>query len=426
MANAGTLKKVAVDVFENFMETFEGESTFLENTKTFKYNSADMQDSDNNVWQPIQQHRPIFEGWDMTANTNTGLIEEAYRRTLGTPKNDFITLRVDDIRNRDYLDRAVKQSAMRQAAELNKTIANTIQNAGSLLVQYAGNSGYEFISEMDALKNERQTPMGEWCCALNNRDYIRFGADLAGRETLENRPAEAYEKGLIGQNIAGFRVLQTNTISNLAGGASPDTTVTANQSFAPEDGEVTNGVIVTNNDYREMTIPVADSTGYNVGDKVTFENGGTPVQALGQMDKTETNQPMTATIVAISGNNITFYPKFIAADDAALSTLEKSYANVDTTIASGAVVVRQNTDTAIKPNLFWMKDSVEVMQGEAPWDIMQSWGGLEVLTDTMKNGQRVYMVYDSNMVTAEIQFRLFTWYGVTNRMPHCNGVGLIS
>ncbi|NBS37458.1 MAG: elongation factor P, partial [Actinobacteria bacterium] len=95
----------------------------------------------------------------------------------------------------------------------------------------------------------------------------------------------------------------------------------------------------------------------NIGDKVTFANGGVTVKALGLTDKTNTNQPMTFTIVAKpSGTSVTVYPKPIAADDPALSALEKAYANIDTRILNAATMNRINIDANATPSIFFARD----------------------------------------------------------------------
>jgi hypothetical protein len=178
-------------------------------------------------------------------------------------------------------------------------------------------------------------------------------------------------------------------------------------------------------DYRIATIPVAASAGYNVGDKIIFDNGGTPVESVGLADKTATGQAMTFTIVAIpDGTSISVYPKPIAADDVALSALEQAYANIDTTITNGALVTRLNTDASARTNLFWDKEAVEVLGGTIPADLFSQFDGMKVISSTMRNGQTMYMVYDGNIATLTFRCRLFVWYGITVVDPSRCGVGV--
>ena len=118
------------------------------------------------------------------------------------------------------------------------------------------------------------------------------------------------------------------------------------------------------------------------------------------------------------------YPKPIAADDAALSTLEKAYANVDTTILNAATVNRINLDATNKTNLFWDKSAIEVVGGTIPANLFAQYDGMKVITDTMSNGQQMYMVYDGDIETMNFRYSLFTWYGITVCNPQACGVAV--
>ncbi len=422
MADTG---KIAEVLFENALETYEDQTQLVEMTTVFEPNAENMQNSNNFVWRPVQQHAPVIEGWDLTGQ-ETGIIEETYPAILGTPKNDFVEQRADDLRDMTFWERRGKQSGRQQATELNTSIATLIKNTGSLFYRSNATSGYNFIAEGQALLNERQAVADDRCFVLNDRDTLTYASDLAARQTLQGRPESTWKTGQIGQNVAEFDVYTGSYLPNLVGGADPATTVTADQSFKPEGGSVdaTTG-IVTNVDYRSATIPVAASASYNVGDKITISNGGTAVQSIGLADKNETNQAMTFTVVAKpSGTSLTIYPKPIALDDPALSVLEKAYANVDTRILNTATVDRLNIDASAKTNLFWAKDSIEVLAGSIPANLFSQFSGKKVVTSRLKSGLDMYMVYDGKIDDMTFRFRLFTWYGLTNCNPSANGVAV--
>jgi hypothetical protein len=273
--------------------------------------------------------------------------------------------------------------------------------------------------------DERQSMTDQRKFILSPRDNLKFATELSGRQTLQGRPATTWESGQLGQNIASFDVYTGSYLSTIAGGADPATTVTANQSFKPEAGSISATGVVTNVDYRSATIPVTASASYNVGDVITFANGGTTVKAVGLTDKTVTDQAMTFRIVAKpSGTSITVYPKPIAADDPALSALEKAYANINTRILNAATVNRVNVDALARPSVFFDKGSIEVFHGDIPANFFNQFGGQKVLTSTLKSGQKMYMLYDANSVTMQLRFRIFTWYGVTNKNSMANGIAI--
>ncbi len=420
--------KIAEVLFENTMETYEHQMQMLGLVDIFKPNSGDMQNAGDVIWRPVQQHAPIIEGWDITGQ-ETDIIEETYPAVLGEPKNDFVKQRADDLRDMQFWERRGVQSGKKQATELNSALAELIAQTGSIYFRSNATSGYDFVAEAQAILNERQALSDDdRHFVLNDRDNLKFSKDLAGRQTLQGRPEETWVKGQIGENVAEFDIHVGSYLKNLTGGADPATTTTAAVSDKPEGGSVAPvSKIVTNVDYRlSSPIPVVDSSGYGVGDKIQFENAGTPVQSIGLADKNPSGNPMTFTIVAIDvvGTDIQVFPKPIAADDGALTALEQAYANIDTVITSGATVNRLNIDTSAKTNIFWCKDSIEVTCGDAPIELLNQFGGMKVVSETMSNGQKMYMAYDGNIDDMTFKYRLFTWYNVTNKNPSANGVGI--
>ena len=414
--------KIAVVILENAVETYEAQTQLANRISVFKPNSAEMQNAGNVMYRTVQQHAPVIEGWDMNGKF-TDIIEETCPIMLGEPVNDAVSQRVDDMRDMGYWTRRGVESGRRQVSELNKRIAQLVVDTGSLYYRSNTVSGFDFISEAQTIKNERQSSDDDWTMLLNDRSTQKYSSDLAGRQTLQGRPeSEAWAKGQIGSNVAGFDVFTGSFLPKLAGGAITATTTTAALSFKPTGGTVdaASGV-VTNTDYRKATIPVVASAAYSVGMKVTIGD----LKAVGLADKTVTDQDMTFTIAAIpDSTSVVVYPKPIALDDAALSTLEKAYANVDTTIASGDAVNVVNLDANAQTNIFWAKDSIEVIGGEIPANLLQEFDGKKVITKAMSNGQVMYCVYDGNIVDMTLRYRLFTWYGLANLNPMANGVAV--
>lgn len=415
--------KIAEVLFENAIETFESQEMMLNKVDFWTPGAAELQNAGNFIWRTVQQHAPILTGFDLTGQ-ETGIIQETYPALLGTPANDLVSQRIDDLRDTQFWVQRGKASGLRQASNVNAAIASAIAVQGSLHIRSNATSGYDFIATGQAVMNERQLPQGRRIFMLNDRDTLTYAKDLAARQTLQGRPATTWETGQIGNDVAQFDVYTGSFLPNIAGGASPNTTVTGNQSFAPTAGTVSATGVVTNVDYRTADIPVAASTNYNVGDKIRFQNpNNVDVEAVGLDDKTSTNEPMTFTIVAKpDSTTITIFPKPIALVDAATTVLDKAYANINTTILNGALVVRLNTDSSVKTNLFWNQDAVEVMGGTIPAQLFKEFNGMKVINYTMKNGQEMYMIYDADMITTQMRFRLFTWNGITVRNPSAVGV----
>jgi hypothetical protein len=423
----GTAKQ-AVVFFDDVLENFEKQDDMLSMVEYFEPGGGDMQNSGNTIYRPVEQQRPSLSGWDLSGQ-ETGIIEQAYLATLGTPTGDLIKLRADDLRDPRFWDRAGKKSGAKQASVLNKAIADAIVDQGTLFFRTNATSGYDVIAEAQVQRNERQLVKDDCYFMFNDRDNLKFGKDLAARQTIQGgRPEDVWAKGQIAGNVAEQDIWTGSYLKNVTGGADPATTVTSDQSFAPLPGTVvsgTNSAIVTNHDYRYATMIVAASASYSVGDKFQIKNSGTAIVALAKDDKTSTNQPMTFTINEIpDGTSITFSPRPIAADDSALSEVERAYSNVDTVILATATVNRVNIDASNKANIFWDKSSVEVLGGNIPANLMAEYDGMKVLSDTMPNGLTMYMFWDGSLIDLTFRYRLFTWYNVVVKDPANCGVCL--
>jgi hypothetical protein len=420
-----TTGKIVEILFEKSLETFETQDMLLPLVDFNEPEQGMMQKAGDVIWRPVQQHAPIISGWDLTGTEQT-IIEETVPSILVTPNNDWVQVRADDMRTESFWNNRAVESGRRQASELNQTIASAIALQGSKFYRSNVTSGYDFIAEAGTLLNETQQKNNGRAFILNDRDNLKYSKDLAGRQTVQGRPEQVWSTGQVGQNIASFDVYTGSFLPALVGGADPATTVTGNQSFVPEAGSVnTSTGVVTNVDYRIATIAVAASASYNIGDKITFANSSTTVKSVGLDDKTVTGQAMTFTIVAKpSGTSISVYPKPIAADDPALTTLQKAYANINTRILNNATVNRVNIDASARTNLFFDKSAIEVLGGDIPANLFSEFKAAKVVSKRMKNGLTMYMLYDGNITTMNFRYRLFTWYGVTVLNPQNCGVAV--
>jgi hypothetical protein len=422
---ASVTGKTVEVIFENAIDTFESEEMLIDKVNAFTPDPAVMQNSGDIMWKSVGQRASIQSGWDMTG-LEQGIIKETYPCLLGTPKNDIVLQRADDLRDTQFWKERGEESGRQQAIELNKSLANAMKTQGSMFYRSNVTSGYDFVAEAQAIMNERQGKQTERNFLLNDRDTKLFATDLAARQTLQGRPADTWSKGQLGANIAGFDIYTGSFLPSLVGGADPAATVTGDQSFKPEGGTVNTGTgVVTNVDYRFASMAVSASGSYNIGDKFTLANSAVTIKALGLADKTDTEQAMTFTVVGKpNSTTIEFYPKPIAFDDAALSSLEKQYANIDTVILNAATINRVNTDATNRTNLFWDKDAISVTRGTIPAELFNQFNGSKVITSTMKNGQVMYMVYDGDIATMNFRYRLFTWYGITVADPSRVGVAV--
>lgn len=419
-----TAKAITV-LFDQVMETMELDMAMSRTAKVFRPDSATMQNSNNVIWRQVEQSAPVKSGWDMTGQFGN-VIELSYPSTLGTPSNDAFQLRADDFRDEQFIKRRGQAAAKKLNADLNNKIATLVRDTGSLFYRKSGTvNGYDFCAEGSTILTERQAwQMSGTSYFISPRTWQRIGSDLAQRGTLSGRPEEAYGTNQVGRDIAGFDVYKSAYMQTLTGGTAATTaTVAATISLKPQPSQTVAGQVLPV-DYRsgDIALTAGDGAKINVGDVITFAN----VMALGMLDKTNTNQPMTFKVVAKSTDTITVYPRPIALSDVSLSADEAAYANINTQIAAGAAITRLNTDASIQTNCFWANDSVEVIAGDAPFEELSKLSGWKCVSETLENGLKLYMLYDGAIGTANLQVRVFDWYGLVNCDPTRNGVGILA
>lgn len=416
-----TAKKVEV-FFDQVMEAYEEQSQMADNCEHFQMVGANAQNSNNVYWRQVEQQAPVTSGWDLSAVTPGDVIELSYPSTLGAPRNDWFQLNAADFRDRAFMDRRAKAAAARLSADQNSRIASAVALQSAQFYR-SSSSGYDFIKQGDTILREQQVKIGGGnpCFYVNDRTAAQISSDIAGRQTLQGIPEEAYRKGMMYKNTAGFDIYESSYLPSLPGGALAGVTVTSTVSQAPVANQTVAGTVLPV-DYR-ISDPITLTgtiTNLVVGDVITFSG----VNAIGKQDKTITATPKTFRVVAKSGATIQVYPRPIALGDAALNASQLAYANISAQIAAGATVTKLNSDTLAQTNVFWMPDAVQITDGDAPLELFSQLDGMEVKTATLSSGTKLYLGYQGLIDTFNLKVRLLTWNDVVVRDPERCGVAI--
>lgn len=419
----------AVDVlFNDVLDQMEKQQSLAMLAQKYNASGAELQNAQNVLWRQIQQQSAIKEGWTFTDGDFGDIIEMSYPTTLGDPQNSLHSLRADDFRDKQFMERAAIAAATRLLADQNQRVAGLVRDTGSIYYRAtvdgtSGNTGYDAIKLATTILSERQanTDFGV-SMFLNDRNAQLISSDVANRSNMNGMPESTYKNGMIAANTAGLDLYESSVMPSITGGASPSTTVATTVSQGPVANQVIGGQILPV-DYRiSDDIAITDASGFVVGDWASFP----AVESLGLQDKTPTGEDMTFKIVEITGNNIKVYPRPIAADDAGLTDDEKAFANINTQITAGTAIVRLNTDTSKRGNIFWTNDSVEILNADAPIEYLGELDGMTVKKSTLSSGTTVYMAYQGSINDMSLKCRLFTWYGLVNRDPSRNGMFVIN
>lgn len=418
---ANSTGKILVTLFDDVMKQMEANDVYTKLVDTDSISPDRSQNASNVFWRTVEQQRPEIEGWDLTGD-ETGVVEQYFPLTLSDPRGDFIQMRVDDLRDKGFMNRAVRSSSSNLRSRLNKRVADLVASTGTMYYESAA-TGYDFVAEGDTIMTERQIARDAGSSFfLAPRVAQVMSSDLASRDSsLSGINKDAYAKGIINTNIAGFDVYRAPTYGTIAPRANATTTTVATDVVEVPRGYTTTGGVDVNVDYRYGTVVLTAGTNYNVGDVITFATaGGTPVNALGIKDKTDTGELMTFRIISKDTNTITVYPKPIAADQAGITDEQAAYANISTAIVATMVVSKVNA-TGGQANSFWANDSICIVNGDAPLELLNEFDGMKVVSETLNSGLKLYMAYDANLATLNCRVRLFAWYGLCNKDPSRNG-----
>jgi hypothetical protein len=410
-------------MFDMVTEQFESQDQMSKLVGHYDMTGANAQNSNNVEWRQIEQQAPVQSGWEFADSAFGDVLELSYPSVLGTPRNDLFKLRADDFRNRQFMDRRAKAAAQRLSADQNARIAGLVADTGSLFYRQTV-AGYDFIKTADTILRERQAYVGAGqSFFVNDRDAQRVSSDLAGRQTLTDIAKEAYTKGLMFKNTAGFDIYESSYLGSRAGGALAGVTVTSTVSQAPVASFVSAGITLPV-DYRisDNIALTGTITNLVVGDRISFSG----VNSVGLQDKTNTGTLMTFTVVEKSGANIKVYPRPIAVNDAGLTPVQAAYANINTQIAAGATVTKLNSDAIARNNVFWANDSVEIVDGDIPFELLGQLDGMEVMSSTLSSGTKLYIAYQGRIEDLTLRCRLFTWNDVVNIDPSRNGVAILA
>ena len=412
---ANQTAKTLISFYDQVLEQLNKDTTMARRVSVDTIDGASLQNANNIYWRNVEQQSPVLEGWDLTGD-ETEIIEQAYPLRLQDPRNDFVKIRVDELRDKGFMERRVRASASKLSADQNTRIADLVASTGTMYYE-SSTPGFDFVAEADTLMTERQANRDAGASFfLSPRENQVMASDLASRSTLDGRPETAYATSMIGQNVAGFDIFRGSYVGNIAARANATTTTVAADVVEVPEGFTDSGGTIQNVDYRVGTVALTAGTNYNVGDVITFPG----VNALGLMDKRDTGQLMTFRIVGKDTDTITVYPKPIAANQAGITPEQAAYANISTAIVSGMVVSKVNENGG-RANSFWADDSICIVNGSAPLETLNEFDGMKVVSTTLDSGVTLHMAYDARLDDLRCRVRLFTWYGLVNKDPSRNG-----
>jgi hypothetical protein len=426
---ANSFSKEERVAFEDLLEGFQDALVLSRNVSVYNTDQTMMERTNNVIWRPQPY---IAQSINSTPGTPIpgyqGMTQLAVPATLGFSKTvpwEMTSLELRDALQEGRLGESAKQKL---ASDINVAIMNAAAGLGSLVVPIAAAAGdYDDIALCDAIMNEQGVPDYDRFMALSSRDYNGLAGNLVGtaRSFGNQKSDKAYERSFVG-TVAGFDTYKmdyANRQTAAAGGGALtiDTDGAGTQAnYLPEATSTSVGGQI-NVDNRFQTVVVSSSAGVVAGDAFTI--GG--VFAVHHITKQSTGQLKTFRVVSVpaGGVSLVITPPIIGAQGVAPTDAQLQYKNVDVATPSNTAAITFLNVNAASVNVFWQRDSLEILPGRyaVPAD-----AGVAVMRASTDQGVELVLqkFYDIDSMT--IKYRMDTLFGVVNKNPEMSGILLFN
>ncbi|CAB4137607.1 coat protein [uncultured Caudovirales phage] len=413
--------------FEDLLEGFQDALVLSRNVSVYNTDQTMMERANNTIWRPQPY---IAQSINSTPGTPIpgyqGMTQLAVPATLGFSKTvpwEMTSLELRDALQEGRLGDSAKQKL---ASDINIAIMNAAAGLGSLVVPIAAAAGdYDDVALCDAIMNEQGVPDYDRFMALSSRDYNGLAGNLVGtaRSFGNQKSDKAYERSYVGM-VAGFDTYKmdyANRQTAAAGGGSItiDTSGAGTQAnYAPQATSTSVGGQI-NVDNRFQTVTVSSTTSVAAGDAFTIAG----VFAVHHITKQSTGQLKTFRVVSVTNSTtMVITPPIIGAQSVATDA-QLQYKNVEVSAPSNTAAITFLNVNAASVNVFWQRDSLEILPGRyaVPAD-----AGVAVMRATTDQGIELVLqkFYDIDSMT--IKYRMDTLFGVVNKNPEMSGILLFN
>jgi hypothetical protein len=415
--------------FEDLLEGFQDALVLSRHVNIYNTDQTMMERANNTIWRPQPYIAQSINSTPGTAIPGyQGMTQLAVPATLGFSKTvpwEMTSLELRDALQEGRLGESAKQKL---ASDINIAIMNSAAGLGSLVVPIAAAAGdYDDVALCDAIMNEQGVPDYDRFMALSSRDYNGLAGNLVGtaRSFGNQKSDKAYERSHVGM-VAGFDTYKmdyANRQAAAAGGGSItiDTSGAGTQAnYTPQATSTSVGGQI-NVDNRFQTVTVSSSTNVRAGDAFTIAG----VFAVHHITKQSTGQLKTFRVVSVpaGGTTLVITPPIIGAQGVSPTDAQLQYKNVEVATASDTSAITFLNVNAASVNVFWQRDSLEILPGRYA---VPSDAGVAVMRATTDQGIELVLqkFYDIDSMT--IKYRMDTLFGVVNKNPEMSGILLFN
>ncbi len=423
MANA--FSKEERVAFEDILEGFQDLLVLSRHVSVYNTNQTEMARTNDTIWRPMPYIAQSQNSTPGTPVTYQNMTQLSVPSTIGFSQTVPWTMTTLDLRDALQEGRLGESAKQKLASDINVAIMNTAAAQGTLVVPIAAAAGdYDDISLCDTIMNEQGVPDYDRFLGLSSRDYNGLAGNLsqASRSFGNQKSDKAYERNFVGM-VAGFDTYKFDYANRIAIAAGGTTTIATNGSQADYVPQATSTSVggQINVDNRYQTVTVSNSVGVAAGDAFTIDG----IYAVHHITKQSTGQLKTFRVISVPGGGTTLVisPPIIGATGVTPTDAELQYKNVEVVTESATAAINWLNTGASAINVFWQKDSLEILPGRyaIPAD-----AGTAVMRATTDQGVELVMQKFYDIDSMVIKYRLDTLFGVVNKQPEMSGILLFN
>lgn len=414
---ANSFSKEERVAFEQLLEGFNDALVLSKNVSIYNSDQSTMERTNDTMWRPMPYIASSIDGPAGTdiSGSFKDFTQLSVPSTIGFNKTVPWSLNAKELRDQLQEGRLGDAAKQKLASDINVAVMNVAATQGTLVVARSGAaSGFDDVAECEAIMNEAGIMANDRYLALSTRDYNGMASNLAGRQTLQGKPATAYDRAYVGE-VASFETFKMDYANRVgANGATVTIDTTGSQiDYAPAATSTSVGGQI-NVDNRYQTVTVSTTTGVSAGDCFTIAG----INAVHHITKQDTGQLKTFRVISVdSGTTMTISPPIISGGGG--TDAEAQYQNVTDVSTSATAAVTFLNVVAAAANPFWHKDSIELMPARyaVPTD-----SGAAVMRGATDQGIELVMTKQYDINTMKQKYRLDTLFGVTMVNPEMAGV----
>ena len=129
--------------------------TFASQMDMDTQSGVDLQNANNVYWKSVEQQAPVTSGFDLSGVTPGTIIEQTYPLTVEAPRNDWFTIRSEELRDERFMQRRAQAAARKLNADANQRASNLVTTTGTLYYE-SSSAGFDFLAEGNTILHERQ------------------------------------------------------------------------------------------------------------------------------------------------------------------------------------------------------------------------------------------------------------------------------